>query len=80
MNFSGALDWCGESWARVYKVVDDLPEDATAEPFAAILDLAWPDDDGRLDQDELIALDEPDTMIAAGEVSPLSEARPEFDL
>ena len=64
---------------RLHKLVDDLPEDATAEAFALISDLARPDD-GRLSQDELMALDEADAAIAAGGVRPLSEARRDLDL
>jgi hypothetical protein len=41
---------------HLHKLVDELPEDATAEPFALISDLAHPDD-GRLSEDELTALD-----------------------
>lgn len=74
MSSSGALDWCPKLWARVYKFVADLPEDATAEALAVISDLA------RLTGGRLIdaVLDEAGTAIA--EVRPLSEARPELDL
>lgn len=59
---------------RLHQLVDELPEDATAEAYALISDLAQPDD-GQLSKDELEALDEADAAIAAGEVRPLSEAR-----
>lgn len=55
------------------------PEDATAEAFALISDLAEPDD-GHLSKDELAALDEADAAIAAGQVRPLSEARRDLGL
>ena len=64
---------------RLHKLVDELPEDVTAEAFALISDLAG-QDDGRLSDDELEALDEADEAIAAGQVRPLSEARQELDL
>lgn len=60
-------------------LVDELPEDATAEALALISDLAQPDD-GHLSNDELKALDEADEAIAAGRVRPLSEARRELGL
>lgn len=62
---------------RLHKLVDELPENATAEALALMSDLAQPDD-GRLSEDELEALDEADAAIAAGEVRPLSEARRDF--
>ena len=64
---------------RLHKLVDELPEDATAEAFALISDLAQPDD-GRLSEDELQALDEADAAVAAGDVRPLSEARRDLGL
>jgi hypothetical protein len=59
---------------RLHKLVDELPEDVTAEALALISDLTEPDD-GRLSEDELGALAEAEAAIAAGEVRPLSEAR-----
>jgi hypothetical protein len=64
---------------RLHKLVDELPEDVTAEAFALISDLAEPDD-GRLSEDEIRALDEADAAIAAGDVRPLSEARRDLGL
>jgi hypothetical protein len=59
--------------------VDELPEDATAEAFALISDLAQPDD-GQLSADEIEAIDEAEAAIAAGDVRPLSEARRDLGL
>ena len=64
---------------RLHKLVDELPEDATAEAFALIADLAEPDD-GRLSDAEVEALDEADEAIEAGQVRPLSKARRELGL
>jgi hypothetical protein len=64
---------------RLHKLVDELPEDATAEAFALISDLAQPDD-GQLSADEIEASDEADAAIAAGDVRPLSEARRDLGL
>lgn len=59
---------------RLHRLVDELPEHATAEALALISDLTQPDD-GHLSGEEIAALDEADAAIAAGEVRPLSEAR-----
>ena len=59
--------------------MDELPEDATAEAFALISDLAQPDD-GQLSADEIEAIDEAEAAIAAGDVRPLSEARRDLGL
>lgn len=64
---------------RLHKLVDELPEDATAEAFALISDLAQPDD-GQLSADEIEAIDEAEAAIAAGDVRPLSEARRDLGL
>lgn len=64
---------------RLHKLVDELPEAATAEAFALISDLAQPDD-GRLSEEEIEALDEAEAAIAAGEVRPLSQARRDLGL
>lgn len=64
---------------RLHKLVDELPEDATAEAFALIAELAGPDD-GHLTDEEIEALDEADAAIDAGQVRPLSEARRELGL
>jgi hypothetical protein len=64
---------------RLHKLVDELPEDATAEAFALISDLAE-QDDGELSDEELKALAEADEAIEAGQVRPLSEARRELGL
>ncbi len=64
---------------RLHKLVDELPDDATAEAFALISDLAG-QDDGHLSDEELEALDEADEAIEAGEVRPLAEARRELGL
>jgi hypothetical protein len=57
---------------RLQKLVDELPEAATAEALALISGLAQPDD-GRLSE-EIEALDEAEAAIAAGEVRTLTEA------
>lgn len=59
--------------------MDELPEDATAEAFALISDLAQPDD-GQLSADEIEAFDEAEAAIAADDVRPLSEARRDLGL
>lgn len=59
---------------RLHKLVDELPEDATAEAVALISELVQVED-GWLSEDELKALDEADSTIASGEVRPLSKAR-----
>jgi len=59
---------------RLHKLIDELPEEVTAEAFALISDLAQPDD-GRLSDEEVAALAEADAAIAAGQVRPFSEAR-----
>jgi hypothetical protein len=64
---------------RLHKWSDELPEEASAEAFALISDLAQPDG-GPLSEDELAALDEADAAIAAGELRPLSEARRDLGL
>lgn len=64
---------------RLHRLVDELPEDATAEALALISDLAQADD-GRLSDEEVEALDQADEAIAAGQVRPLSEARGELGL
>ena len=64
---------------RIHKLVDELPEDVTAEAFALISGLTELDD-GRLSSEELKALDEAEEAIEAGEVRPLSEARRELGL
>lgn len=64
---------------RLHRLVDELPEDATAEAFELISDLAQ-SDHGRLREDELEALDEADAVIATGEVRRLSEARRDLGL
>ena len=64
---------------RLHQLVDRLPDEATAEAFALISDLAAPDD-GHLSDEERVALAEADAAIAAGEVRSLSEARRDLGL
>ena len=64
---------------RLRKLADTLPQDVSAEALALISDLVQRHD-AQLSEDELMALDEADAAIAAGEVRPLSEARPDLDL
>lgn len=59
---------------HLHRLVDELPEDVTAEALALISDLAQPDD-GSLTDEEVAALDEADAAIAAGHVRPFAEAR-----
>ena len=63
----------------LHRLIDELPEDAIAEAFALMSQLAQPDN-GQLSDEELEALDEADAAIAAGQVRPLSQARRDLGL
>jgi len=64
---------------RLHKLVDELPDDAAAEALALISDLAEPDD-GHLSNEDIVALDEAEAAIAAGQVRPLADARRDLGL